>query len=113
MLNSSGDSTHPCRSPCSTSNKSEQTPSSGRTQALIPSWNCRRRCLERKRARHRNRSRGGLYVFKGDYSRLLSKTRHAGTLLFSDVTLPNPRGTTTCVQNPRRSSGLVGNLHTC
>ena len=40
MLNNSGDSTHPCRSPCSTSNQSEQTPSSGRTQALIPSWNC-------------------------------------------------------------------------
>ena len=32
MLNSSGDSTHPCRSPCSTSNQSDQTPSSGRTQ---------------------------------------------------------------------------------
>ena len=40
MLNSSGDNTHPCRSPCSTSNQSEQTPSSGRTRALIPSWNC-------------------------------------------------------------------------
>ena len=35
MLNNSGDSTHPCRSPCSTSNQSKQTPSSGRTQALI------------------------------------------------------------------------------
>ena len=41
MLNSSGDNTHPCRSPCSTSTQSEQTPSSGHTQALIPSWNCR------------------------------------------------------------------------
>ena len=40
MLNNSGDSTHPCRSPCFTSNQSEQKPSSGRTQqALIPSWN--------------------------------------------------------------------------
>ena len=41
MLNSSGDNPRPCRSPCSTSNQSKQTPSSGRTQALIPSWNCR------------------------------------------------------------------------
>ena len=32
--------TQPCRSPCSTSNQSEQTPSSGCTQALVPSWNC-------------------------------------------------------------------------
>ena len=40
MLNNSGDSTHPCRSPCSTSNQSEQTPSSGCTQALILLWNC-------------------------------------------------------------------------
>ena len=39
MLNNSGDSTHPYRSPCSISNQSEQTPSSGRTQVLIPSWN--------------------------------------------------------------------------
>ena len=31
---------HPCRCPCSTSNQSEHTTSSGRTQALIPSWNC-------------------------------------------------------------------------
>ena len=38
MLSNSGDSTHPCRSPCSTSNHSEQTPSSGRTHALIPFW---------------------------------------------------------------------------
>ena len=38
MLNNSGDSTHSCRSPCSTSNQSEQTPSSGRTQAFILSW---------------------------------------------------------------------------
>ena len=38
------DTTHPCcSSPCSTStsNQSEKTPSSGRTQALTPSWNCR------------------------------------------------------------------------
>ena len=41
MLNKSGDNTHPCRNPCSTSNQSEKTPSSGRTQALIPSWNYR------------------------------------------------------------------------
>ena len=34
MLNNSRDSAHPCRSPCSTSNQSEQT-SSGRTQVLI------------------------------------------------------------------------------
>ena len=40
MLNNSGDSTRPCRSPCSTSNQFEQTPSSGRTQALTPLWNC-------------------------------------------------------------------------
>ena len=40
MLNNSGDSTHPCRSPCSTSNQSEQMPSAGCKQALIPSWNC-------------------------------------------------------------------------
>ena len=40
MLNNSGDSTHPCRSPCSTSNQSEQTPSSGRIQALNPYWKC-------------------------------------------------------------------------
>ena len=40
MLNNSGDSTHPCRSSCSTSNQFKQTPSSGHTQALIPSWNC-------------------------------------------------------------------------
>ena len=41
ILNKSGDNTYPCRSPCSTSNQSEQTPPSGRPQALIPSWNCR------------------------------------------------------------------------
>ena len=41
MLNSSGDNTHPCRSPYSTSNQSGQASSLGRTQALIPSWNCR------------------------------------------------------------------------
>ena len=41
MLNNIVDKTHPCRSPCSASNQSEQTPSSDRTQALIPSWNCR------------------------------------------------------------------------
>ena len=40
MSNNSGDSTHPCRSLYSTSIQSEQTPSSGRTQALILSWNC-------------------------------------------------------------------------
>ena len=40
MLNNSGDSKHPYRSPCSTSNQSEQMPSSGRAQTLIPSWNC-------------------------------------------------------------------------
>ena len=39
MLNNSGDSTHSWRSPCSSSNQSEQTPSSGRTQAIIPSGN--------------------------------------------------------------------------
>ena len=91
-----------------------EVPDQVRGPSIIP-CTLRRRCLERKRARHRNRSRGGLYVFKGD-SRLLSKTRPAGTLLLfssSDVTLPNPLVTTTCVQNPRRSSGLVGNLHTC
>ena len=41
MLNNSEYNTRPCRSPCSTSNQSKQTPSSGRTQALFPSWNCR------------------------------------------------------------------------
>ena len=41
ILNNSGDNTHPCRSPYSTSNQSEQTPSSGRTQALISLWNYR------------------------------------------------------------------------
>ena len=40
-LNSSGESTHPCRSPCATSNHSEHRPSSLRTHALIPSWNWR------------------------------------------------------------------------
>ena len=40
-VENSGDNTHPCRSPRSTSNQSEQTPSSGRTLALIPSWSCR------------------------------------------------------------------------
>ena len=39
-VNNSGDSTYPCHTPCSTSNQSEQMPSSGRTQALIPSWSC-------------------------------------------------------------------------
>ena len=34
-LNCSGDNTHHCRSTCSTSNQSEQTPSSDRTQALV------------------------------------------------------------------------------
>ena len=33
ILNNRGDRTHPCRSPCSTSNQSEKTPSSGRTQS--------------------------------------------------------------------------------
>ena len=41
MLNSNGDSTHPCRSPCVTSNHSESSPSSMRTLARIPSWNWR------------------------------------------------------------------------
>ena len=41
MLMSSEGSTHPPRGCCSTSNQSEETPSSGRTQALIPSQNCR------------------------------------------------------------------------
>ena len=41
MLNNSGDETHSCRSPYSTSHQSKQAPLSGRTQALIPSWNCR------------------------------------------------------------------------
>ena len=41
MLNNSGDKTHPCRSPYSASNQSKQAPLSGRTQALIRSWNCR------------------------------------------------------------------------
>ena len=41
MLNSSGDSTQPCRSPCVTSNHSECSPSSVRTRARIPSWNWR------------------------------------------------------------------------
>ena len=40
MLNNSGGSTHPCHSPCSTWNQSKQTPSSGCTQALIPSQYC-------------------------------------------------------------------------
>ena len=39
MLNSNGDSTHPCRSPCVTSNHSESSPSSIRTLARIPLWN--------------------------------------------------------------------------
>ena len=42
MLNSNGDSTHPCRSPSETSNHSEGLPSSMRTLARIPSWNWRR-----------------------------------------------------------------------
>ena len=37
MFNNSGNNTHPCRSPCSTSNQSDQTPPLGRTQALISS----------------------------------------------------------------------------
>ena len=41
MLDKNRDSTHPSRSPCSISNQSKQTPSSGHTKALIPSWNCR------------------------------------------------------------------------
>ena len=41
MSKNSGDNTHPCRSHYSISNQSEHTPSSGRTQALIPSWNYR------------------------------------------------------------------------
>ena len=40
-LNSSGDSTQPCRSPCATSNHSECSPSSVRPRARIPSWNWR------------------------------------------------------------------------
>ena len=36
MLNSTGDSTHLCRSPCVTSNHSESSPSSMRTLARIP-----------------------------------------------------------------------------
>ena len=39
ILKISGDITHLCRSPCFTSNQSEQTPSSGCPQALIPSRN--------------------------------------------------------------------------
>ena len=38
MLNSNGDSTHPCRSPCVTSNHSKSSPSSMSTLARIPSW---------------------------------------------------------------------------
>ena len=38
MLNSSGASTHPFLRPCSTSNLSENSPSSSRTHACIPSW---------------------------------------------------------------------------
>ena len=40
-LNNSGESTHPWRSPCATSNHSEHRPSSLRTHALSPSWNLR------------------------------------------------------------------------
>ena len=36
IINNSGDSTHPCRSPCFVSNKSEDMPSSDRTHALNP-----------------------------------------------------------------------------
>ena len=45
MLNNSGNSTHHCRSLCSTSNISEQTPSSGRTRALTSLWNCWMRAI--------------------------------------------------------------------
>ena len=38
-LNSSGESTHSCRSPCATSNHSEHRPSSLHTHDLISSWN--------------------------------------------------------------------------
>ena len=41
MLNSSGESTHPCLRPCPTSNESEHTQSSNRTHACMPSWNWR------------------------------------------------------------------------
>ncbi|CAB1118243.1 unnamed protein product [Ectocarpus sp. CCAP 1310/34] len=41
MLNSSWDSTHPCRTPCVTKNQSDSSPSSMRTRARIPSWNWR------------------------------------------------------------------------
>ena len=41
MLNSNGDSTHPCRSPCVTSNHSESSPLSIRTLDRIQSWNWR------------------------------------------------------------------------
>ena len=41
MLNSNGDSTHPCRSLCVTSNYSESFPSFICTLAHIPSWNWR------------------------------------------------------------------------
>ena len=40
-LDSSGESTHPWRSPYGTSNHFEHRPSSFRTHALIPSWNWR------------------------------------------------------------------------
>ena len=40
MLTNSESSTHSCCSPCSTSKQLEQKPRSGRTQTLIPSWNC-------------------------------------------------------------------------
>ena len=40
-LNSNSDSTQPCRRPCATSNHSECSPSSVRTQARMPSWNSR------------------------------------------------------------------------
>ena len=41
MLSKSENITHPCRSPCSSSNRSKQTPSSGHTQVLTLLWNCR------------------------------------------------------------------------
>ena len=40
-LISSGASTHPCLRPCPTSNLSEHSPSSSRTNACIPSWKWR------------------------------------------------------------------------
>jgi len=105
-LNSNGESSQPCRSPCSTSNHSVYTLSSDRTHALTPSWKFRITVLiyggtpRQTRTCHR-RVRSTVSSMKQRESGRLSFRPHSCSLCTTNII----SGVARPEQNPPYSSG--------